>query len=336
MRTEIFFRFLFLILFGLWGWWLGEGKWLPAYCFIGALLGFLIAPYLSTRPVAWIANKISQISTPTLLAGVLGLLIALLLTALLTLPLSLIPGIYGRILPLIVGFLLCYAIVSLTLSRGSEFFHFFSFLANPPKEGVEGFPLLVDTSVLIDGRIADIGATGFLLGQMVIPSFVLRELQHIADSTDPLRRRRGRRGLEILSRLRSEAKVPIRIEEIELGEGEEADSVLIKLAKNWRCPILTTDFNLNRVAEVQGIKVLNLNNLASALKPAVMPGEEMEIMLIQEGKEAGQGVGFLDDGTMVVVEGGKRYLNNKVNITITRVLQTAMGRMIFAQIKEVE
>lgn len=297
-------------------------------------MGFLIAPYLTTKLMSWMVKKITQIPTPTLLAGVLGLLIALLITALLTLPLSLLPGIYNRLLPVIVGIILSYICVSLMMSKGEELFRFFTGLANPVKEEVEGPPLLIDTSSLVDGRVADIGETGFLWGQLVIPGFVLKELQHIADSPDPQRRRRGRRGLEILSRLRSQGKVPVRIEDIDLTEGETADEMLIKLAKKWHCPILTTDFNLNRVAELQGVKVLNLNSLASALKPVLLPGEEIEIAIVQEGKELGQGVGFLDDGTMVVVEGGKRYLNSKVNIIVTRVLQTAVGRMIFAQIKD--
>lgn len=332
-KVEFFFRFLFLLLFGLWGWYIGGGRWLYPLSIGCAIFGFFIAPYLTTKPISWLGRKISQIPTSTLLAGVLGLLIALLLTAILTLPLSLLPGIYNRVLPLVIGLILSYIFISLMLSRGEELFRLFSGAVNPVK-GVEGPLLLIDTSSIIDGRVADIGETGFILGQLIIPSFVLKEIQHIADSPDPLRRRRGRRGLEILSRLQSQGKVPVRIEEIDLSEGETADDALIKLAKNWNCPILTTDFNLNRVAELQGVKVLNLNALASALKPVILPGEETEITIIQEGKEPGQGVGFLDDGTMIVVEGGKRYLNNKVNIVITRVLQTPTGRMLFAQIKD--
>jgi uncharacterized protein YacL len=191
----------------------------------------------------------------------------------------------------------------------------------------------VDTSAIIDGRIADISHTGFIPGQFVIPRFILQELQHIADSSDPLRRRRGRRGLEMLNLLQKESEVPIQISEADFPDVDEVDAKLVKVARNWHCAIITTDFNLNRVAELEGIQVLNLNDLASSVKPVVLPGEDMELRIIQEGKEFGQGVGFLDDGTMVVVEGGRKYLNNKVDVVVTRVLQTAVGRMIFAQIK---
>jgi uncharacterized protein YacL len=169
---------------------------------------------------------------------------------------------------------------------------------------------------------------------MVIPRFILDELRHVADSSDALRRNRGRRGLEMLNKLRKEAEVPIQILDVDVRDDSEVDGKLIKLAKSLKAQILTTDFNLNRVAELQGIRVLNINELANALKPVVLPGEEILVRIIQEGKESGQGVGFLDDGTMVVVEGGKRYINTLLDVSITRVLQTAAGRIIFAQPRE--
>ena len=194
--------------------------------------------------------------------------------------------------------------------------------------------VLLDTSAIIDGRIADVSQTGFITGTLVIPRFVLDELRHVADSTDSLRRSRGRRGLEVLTRLRKEAIVPIQVLDVDGMDGTEVDGNLVKLAKRLGAPIVTTDFNLNRVAGIQGIAVLNVNDLANALKPVVLPGEELEVRVIQEGKEVGQGVGFLDDGTMVVVEGGRRYLNVLLEVMVTRVLQTAAGRLIFAQPKE--
>ena len=196
--------------------------------------------------------------------------------------------------------------------------------------------VLVDTSAIIDGRIADIGQTGFIAGTLVVPRFVLEELQHIADSADSLRRNRGRRGLDILSRLQKETAVPVEISDADADGTHEVDAKLVKLARQWHCPIITNDFNLNQVAKLQGVKVLNINELAHAVKPILLPGEEMSVKIIQEGKELGQGVGYLDDGTMIVVEGGKSHVGNAVDVTVTRVLQTIAGRMIFAQPKQAQ
>jgi uncharacterized protein YacL len=194
--------------------------------------------------------------------------------------------------------------------------------------------LLVDTSAIIDGRIADIGQTGFIAGTLVVPRFVLEELQHIADSADSLRRNRGRRGLDILSRLQKETAVPVEISDADADGTHEVDAKLVKLARQWHCPIITNDFNLNQVAKLQGVKVLNINELAHAVKPILLPGEEMSVKIIQDGKELGQGVGYLDDGTMIVVEGGKQHVGSTLDVTVTRVLQTIAGRMIFAQPKQ--
>ena len=193
--------------------------------------------------------------------------------------------------------------------------------------------LLVDTSAFIDGRIADISKTGFLDGTLLVPRFILNELQHIADSPEAMRRARGRRGLDILNRLQKDSTVPVQISEVDAEDIPEVDGKLVKIARIYKCPIITTDFNLNRVAEIQGVRVLNLNELANAIKPMVLPGEEMTVRVVQEGKELGQGVAYLDDGTMVVVENGRRYLNDDVEVVVTRVLQTVAGRMIFAQMK---
>jgi uncharacterized protein YacL len=202
-----------------------------------------------------------------------------------------------------------------------------------PETTPDGGRLLVDTSAIIDGRIADISQTGFLHGTLVVPRFVLNELQHIADSPDPLRRNRGRRGLDMLNRLQKDSTTPVEIADVDAREVPDVDGKLVKLARLTGSPVLTNDFNLNRVAELQGVRVLNVNQLANALKPVVLPGEEMAIEIIQEGKEFNQGVGYLDDGTMIVVENGRRYLHAQVDIVVTRVLQTVAGRMIFAQPK---
>jgi uncharacterized protein YacL len=194
--------------------------------------------------------------------------------------------------------------------------------------------ILLDTSAIIDGRIADICQTGFVSGTLLVPRFVLEELQHIADSADTLRRNRGRRGLDILNRLQKETTIPVEISDIDVeGVGSEVDAKLVKLARTLGCPIITNDFNLNRVAELQGVKVLNINELANAVKPVLLPGEEMAVKIIQDGKELGQGVGYLDYGTMIVVEGGRAHMNSTVEVTVTRVLQTVAGRMIFAHPK---
>jgi uncharacterized protein YacL len=197
-----------------------------------------------------------------------------------------------------------------------------------------GRNVLLDTSVIIDGRIADIARTGFLAGTLLIPRFVLNELQYIADSPDALRRQRGRRGMEVLSQLQKDSAVPVRISDIDVEGVREVDDKLVVLARQLRCPILTNDYNLNRVAELQGVAVLNVNELANAVKSVFLPGESITVNIIQEGREAGQGIAYLDDGTMVVVEDGRNRINTKTPVNVTKVLQTAAGRMIFARIDE--
>jgi uncharacterized protein YacL len=199
---------------------------------------------------------------------------------------------------------------------------------------VPAIQILLDTSTIIDGRIADISQTGFIIGTLVVPRFVLNELQRIADSSDTMRRNRGRRGLEILNRLQKDATVPIEIIDNDIEGIADVDGKLVKMAKNQQSPIITNDFNLNRVAELQGVKVLNINELANAIKPVLLPGEDIYIKIMQDGKELGQGVGYLDDGTMIVVENGRQYMNMTIEVTVTRVLQTVAGRMIFAHPKQ--
>lgn len=196
-------------------------------------------------------------------------------------------------------------------------------------------PKILDTSVIIDGRISDICKTGFIEGTLVIPEFVLKELRHIADSSDSLKRNRGRRGLDILNILQKDDCVSVVIESKDYGDNIEVDVKLLKLAKELGGKVLTNDFNLNKVAEFQGVEVLNINELANAVKPVVLPGEEMNVMVVKDGKEPGQGLAYLDDGTMIVVEGGKKCIGDSVTVTVTSVLQTAAGRMIFAKLKNV-
>ncbi|MCT6917365.1 MAG: PIN/TRAM domain-containing protein, partial [Bacillus wiedmannii] len=195
---------------------------------------------------------------------------------------------------------------------------------------------ILDTSVIIDGRIADICQTKFLEGTIVIPQFVLEELQHIADSSDALKRNRGRRGLDILNRIQKEMPIPVEIYEGDFEDIQEVDSKLVKLAKITGGTVVTNDFNLNKVSELQGVTVLNINDLANAIKPVVLPGEELNVYVVKDGKEQNQGVAYLDDGTMIVVEDGREYVGSQLNVLVTSVLQTSAGRMIFAKRKLLE
>lgn len=193
---------------------------------------------------------------------------------------------------------------------------------------------LLDTSVIIDGRIADISSTGFIEGVLVVPQFVLTELQHIADSSDTLKRTRGRRGLDILKKLQDERATTVQISEEDFEDIQEVDLKLVRLAKKMGAQILTNDFNLNKVCELHHVQVLNINDLANAVKPVVIPGEDMQVVVIKDGKEHNQGVAYLDDGTMIVVEGGRSFIGQSITVTVTSVLQTSAGRMIFAKPKD--
>ncbi len=205
----------------------------------------------------------------------------------------------------------------------------------PAKMGLKGpTPKVLDTSALIDGRIADVIDAGFLEGLLIIPQFVLKELQHIADSHDPLRRNRGRRGMEILKRLQESSYVKVRVDTTDFPEVKEVDEKLVLLSNKLKAQLITTDFNLAQVAKVQGIEVLNVNELANALRPVYLPGEEMDVFVLRQGKDPRQGVGYLEDGTMIVVEDGSQYIGKQVRMVVTSLLQTASGRMIFGRTKE--
>ncbi len=336
--------------FGVLGWRLGtyvpefssDGKQLLPWGIVLALvslpLGALVTPYLVLRPWRKSVSYINSIPGSTLLSASLGALLGLIFAALISIPFYTLNGWMAWGVPIIVSITLGLTGLLLGGVRGQDVQAVFPALEHTnhtngvAKEGRNG-KILVDTSVIIDGRIADLTGTGFLEGTLVIPRFILDELRHIADSSDPLRRNRGRRGLEVLGRLRRDDKVTLDVMDVGISNGDEVDSMLVQLARSLKAPILTTDYNLNRVAEFQGVQVLNVNELANALKSIVLPGEEMRVNIVQEGKELGQGVAYLDDGTMVVVEGGKRYINAFHDVTVTRVLQTAAGRIIFAQSK---
>jgi uncharacterized protein YacL len=316
-----------------------SGGWLlVAWVVAWVVVGFAILPYLTVVPAGWLLRQIEQLSTAEFVTAVVGLLLGLLMGLLLGLPLSAFPDPLGTWLPLGVSLFLGLGMVGLTVAKRDDLIlaaEAIGIVRRPTPEQratTAGDPhIVVDTSAIIDGRIAEIVESGFIYGTLVVPKFVLEELQHIADSSDTLRRNRGRRGLEILNRMQKESTTPVEILDEDVPEVAEVDAKLVALARVRSKAILTNDFNLNRVAELQGVRVLNINSLANAVKPAVLPGEELRVRVIQEGKEPGQGVGFLDDGTMIVVEGGVRYIDKDLDVAVTRVLQTVAGRMIFAQ-----
>ncbi len=349
MSVDFIFRLVGMLLFGLGGFYLGQtlvsaGGISPndgvvaitVTILASGFIGFVITPFLTTRPYRTLQQRIKQTPATDLVAAITGLVLGLLIAVLLSFPLSFLPSPLREILPIIVAVVFGLLGMSTMSSRRRDFAQLFSGrLPLRSTESAAGLlderSVLLDTSVIIDGRIADISRTGFLSGTMLVPRFVLNELQHIADSSDALRRNRGRRGLDILNRMQKDTTRPLRITDMDVDEIREVDDKLIALAKRLKCPVLTNDYNLNRVAEIQGVTVLNVNELANAVRLVFLPGESMRIEIIQEGKEVGQGVGYLDDGTMIVVEDGRRYIGATLNVTVTKVLQTAAGRMIFAR-----
>jgi uncharacterized protein YacL len=310
-----------------------------ALVLLGALLGLVALPYLTLVPLGWFIRRVRLMAALDLLAATVGLILGLVVAALISIPLSQLPEPWGRVLPTLAALLFGYLGLYIMVGRRNEFIDILGGVARPgaaeaARPTNPDRYILVDTSAIIDGRIADISQTGFVDGVLLIPRFVLNELQRIADSADSLRRNRGRRGLEMLNRLQKDSLVPIQISEIDTDGVNDVDGKLVKIARLNHYPVITNDYNLNRVAELQGVRVLNINELANAVKPAVLPGEDMRVRIISEGKELGQGVGYLDDGTMIVVENGRRWIDKEVEVTVTRVLQTVAGRMIFATMKD--
>lgn len=279
--------------------------------------------------------------TDTIFASV-GLIIGLVIAFLIGYAFNLmkIPGL-NTVLPIVLTLLFGYLGIQVGLKKRNEILTLFnSKKKKHAEEEIEKIDTrvykILDTSVIIDGRIADICQTGFLEGTIVIPQFVLEELQHIADSSDILKRNRGRRGLDILNRIQKELPVNVEMYEGDFDDIQEVDSKLVKLAKVMGGVVVTNDFNLNKVCEFQKVPVLNINDLANAVKPVVLPGEEMNVQVIKDGKEQNQGVAYLDDGTMIVVEGGREYIGKNIDVIVTSVLQTSAGRMIFAKPKLLE
>ncbi|OJG24573.1 pili retraction protein pilT [Enterococcus columbae DSM 7374 = ATCC 51263] len=307
------------------------------------LLSLLLAGYISTA-ITKIEKKLSEFSLMYLLFGTVGTILGLVLGAILAIPFYNwdIPFLKG-FMPIILMVILGYFGFRIGTSRIEEWKKLFSIKSKKVEPQVEQQMLerrvedhfhkykILDTSVIIDGRIYDITKSGFLEGVILIPNFVLYELQYIADSGDSLKRVRGRRGLDILNALQKEEGIAVEMYDGDFEDISEVDSKLIKLAKMLDGIIVTNDYNLNKVSEFQNVPVLNINALANAVKPVVIPGEDMEVLVVKAGTERQQGVAYLDDGTMVVVEDGQHYMNERIQVVVTSALQTAAGRMIFAK-----
>lgn len=349
MTAEIIFRVIGFILFGIIGWlagtaWAGTTtlsaasmRYILPVAAVSAVVGAIVAPWLTTRPAAWLRRVIDELTAMQILSAGIGLVIGLVIAALLAIPLSALPPPFSAILPTLGAIVFAYIGITVMLLRQREIFALFrrkgaseAEISAEGEHGAKEEALLLDTSVIIDGRIADVAHTGFIRSTLLVPRFVLAELQYIADSPDSLRRNRGRRGLEMLNRMQKDSPVPIRIIDLDVDGVRQVDAKLVQLGRQLNAPIVTNDYNLNRVAGLQGVQVLNINELSNAVKSIVLPGENMMVRVIQEGKEVGQGIAYLDDGTMVVIENGRRYMDTDLDVTVTKVLQTNAGRMIFA------
>lgn len=316
---------------------------------LGAILFFIATFWLVDYVVNWIRvleEAVVKAPVTDVLFGSLGLIFGLIVAFLIVIPLKDIQyQVFNTVIPIFLTLLLGYLGFQVGFKKRDELINLFTVPKSIGKKKgmsedeveIEDKKLkILDTSVIIDGRIADICQTGFLEGTIVIPQFVLEELQHIADSSDVLKRNRGRRGLDILNRIQKELSINVEIYEGDFEEIQEVDSKLVKLAKLTSGVVVTNDFNLNKVCELQKVAVLNINDLANAVKPVVLPGEEMNVQVIKDGKEHNQGVAYLDDGTMIVVEDGRNYIGKHIDVLVTSVLQTSAGRMIFAKPKLLE
>ncbi|MGI6345145.1 MAG: PIN/TRAM domain-containing protein [Bacillota bacterium] len=326
-------------------------SWTPLVAVVMDILGallfglifFVIAPGLMNqigRLASAVEAYLQRIPTQDIVMGTGGLVIGLIVANLLSFALWGIPYV-GPYLPIASNLLFGYLGISVALKKRDDLGNIFSVSARSSRasrresaargDASRDIYKVLDTSVIIDGRIADVVKAGFLEGILVVPTFVLEELRHIADSSDTLRRNRGRRGLDILHQIQKQLGTRVQITEKDYEDIPEVDSRLIKLAQELKGKVLTTDYNLNKVCELHGVPVLNINDLANAVKPVVLPGEEMVIQVIKEGKEVNQGIAYLDDGTMIVVDNGKKHIGEHLKVVVTSVLQTSAGRMIFAR-----
>jgi uncharacterized protein YacL len=351
-------RIVFIVIGAIGAYELGSGLKLPEplsqynwtaiiICIIlGAAVGYVLGGVIGRRllkTLNWLEARIQKLPTADLLLALIGLLAGLVIAWFISIPFGYVKIPFLQFSVAMFLFVIFgYLGIRVSLKKREDLQ---LFLRNAPtiRSGNSngnakfdfGVSKLLDTSVIIDGRIADVARTGFVEGTLTVPRFVLRELQMVADSEDSLKRNRGRRGLDILKTLQNEPNLNLEILERDFPDLADVDAKLVRLGSETKSAILTNDYNLNKVAELQGVQVLNLNDLANALKPVVLPGEEMPVGIIREGKEAGQGVGYLDDGTMVVVDGAKVHVGQEVDVLVTSVLQTPAGRMIFGRMKDI-
>jgi uncharacterized protein YacL len=311
---------------------------------VGGIIGYILAPFFIKylwQFTYWVEAKLNKMPVYDVIAGSIGLAVGLIISNLIGSAFMHVP-IIGSYVPGIISIILGYLGINIAIHKREEMIGMM--VAFPwkgkerQKEKIVNQPSykILDTSVIIDGRIADICKSGFVEGVLVVPMFVLDELQHIADSSDLLKRNRGRRGLDILNRMQKELGLHVEIYEQDFEDIAEVDSKLVKLAQLLKGKLVTNDYNLNKVAELQGVTVLNINELSNSVKPVVLPGEEMVVHVVKDGKELGQGIGYLDDGTMIVVDSGKKHMGDTIGVLVTSVLQTAAGRMIFAKPKGME
>ena len=310
---------------------------------IFAIIFYFLSSFIYKGIIAIIdgfERNIQKLTVTEFLFGTLGLLVGLVFATLIGVPISRIHFVIGPILFVLIDLIGALVGIKIFIKRKDDILNL---LTSIKKNGIRDkknkhnekiCPKILDTSVIIDGRIFDICQTGFVEGPLVIPGFVLNELRHISDSADGLKRNRGRRGLDILNKIQKELSIETQIYEEDFPEIAEVDAKLLKLAQVLNGKVVTNDFNLNKVAEFQGVPVLNINELANAIKPVLLPGEEMKVVVMKDGKEASQGIAYLDDGTMIVVEGGRKFISEEIMVVVTSVLQTAAGRMIFAKPKE--
>ena len=310
---------------------------------IFAIIFYFLSSFIYKGIIAIIdgfERNIQKLTVTEFLFGTLGLLVGLVFATLIGVPIYRIHFVIGPILFILIDLIGALVGIKIFIKRKDDILNL---LTSIKKNGIRDkknkhnekiCPKILDTSVIIDGRIFDICQTGFVEGPLVIPGFVLNELRHISDSADGLKRNRGRRGLDILNKIQKELSIETQIYEEDFPEIAEVDAKLLKLAQVLNGKVVTNDFNLNKVAEFQGVPVLNINELANAIKPVLLPGEEMKVVVMKDGKEASQGIAYLDDGTMIVVEGGRKFISEEIMVVVTSVLQTAAGRMIFAKPKE--
>ena len=304
-----------------------------SYLILQLIAGLIIGSFVAFLVIR-LEKDLRKISLKIILGGVIGMIIGLLIALILGFGLNMVSKIREnqQIVPWI--YLLLTGILGyLGLVLGSKKIEEFNF--RTPGVKTDSDNRILDTSVIIDGRIADICDSGFMDGEIIVPRFVLNELQLVADSSDSIKRSRGRRGLDILNRMQKSSNITIKIIEQDFPKIKGVDAKLVALAQKMNAKLLTNDFNLNKVAELQGVRVLNINELANSMKPVVLPGEQMSVKIIKEGKESGQGVGYLDDGTMIIVDGAQKLLNANVEVIVTSMLQTTAGRMIFSELKDV-